>query len=331
MIMSKERALISVVVPVYNQEKYLEKCLLSILGQTYTNLEILIVDDASTDKSAQIIDQYARQDQRIRVKRNPENRGLSYTRNAGIDEAKGGYIGFVDSDDDIEPTFFETLYTLIQDNEADIAGCRYNVLKGYEDKKSIRDVTLPDAEIISTEEAAKRLLLKNGCSDAVWDKLYTASLFQETRMIEGMLYEDQEVVLRLFAQANKIALTNKKLYNYYRRPDSGSITQRGFTEKRHDLLTARSYMHKTVKKAFPELEQLARNRYFEAALKYLYDSRLLPEHDRIRKETKTEINAFVRNYGGMRQRPDILLCLIAMKTNMKLFDFLFDLRGKLFH
>ena len=326
--MKEENALISVIVPVYNQEKYLDMCLKSILSQTYRRLEVIVVDDASTDRSCEIIDHYARQDDRIHLIRNTENRGPSYTRNAGIEIAKGGYIGFVDSDDVIEPAMFETLYALIRAYHADISGCRYNVLSGETDKKSPCDRSLPEAELISTEEAAKRLLLKKGCSDALWDKLYRASLFEDIRLTEGMVYEDQEVLLRIFAKAENIVLSNRKLYNYYRRPGSGSITQAALTEKRHDLLTARSCMYKTVTDSFPALEQAARERYLEAALKYLHDAGSFPEEKRIRKETRAEISDFIKEKGGVLQRKDIMLCLIAMKTNMRLFDLLFEIRER---
>ena len=304
--------MISVIVPIYNTKQYLEKCIESIRAQTYKDLEILLIDDGSTDGSSEICDYYAKEDARIKVIHKP-NGGLSSARNRGIDEARGDYIGFVDSDDE-----FDT----------DISACRSNFLQSYEDKKSCIDERYPEVEVICTKEACNKLLLKTGCSDAIWDKLFRASLFDEIRMIEGMIYEDQEVVIRLFAKANTIVLTNKRLHNYYRRPGSESITQGKITEKRHDLLEARIRMHKTIKETYPEIEPAARNRYLEAALKFLYDSRTLPEHTRIRKDTKAEINAFIKEHGGIFQRKDIMLCLIAMKMNLKLLDFLFAVREK---
>ena len=137
------------------------------------------------------------------------------------------------------------------------------------------------------------------------------------------------MVIRLLAKADTIVLSNKRLYNYYRRPGSGSITQGKITEKRHDLLKSRKRMHHTIRTFYPELEQIARNRYLEAALKYLYDSRVIPEHERIREETKDEINAFIHENGGIFQRKDIMLCLIAMNTSLLLFDLLFDIRRKM--
>ena len=319
--------MISVIVPIYNTKQYLEKCIESIRAQTYKDLEILLIDDGSTDGSSEICDYYAKEDARIKVIHKP-NGGLSSARNRGIDEARGDYIGFVDSDDDIEPEMFETLYNLITQFDTDISACRSNFLQSYEDKKSCIDERYPEVEVICTKEACNKLLLKTGCSDAIWDKLFRASLFDEIRMIEGMIYEDQEVVIRLFAKANTIVLTNKRLHNYYRRPGSESITQGKITEKRHDLLEARIRMHKTIKETYPEIEPAARNRYLEAALKFLYDSRTLPEHTRIRKDTKAEINAFIKEHGGIFQRKDIMLCLIAMKMNLKLLDFLFAVREK---
>lgn len=319
--------MISVIVPIYNTKQYLEKCINSIRVQTYKDLEILLIDDGSTDGSSEMCDFYAGEDERIRVI-HKTNGGLSSARNRGIDEAHGDFIGFVDSDDDIESEMFEILYQLITQYNTDISACRSNFLQGYEDRKSAVDERYPEVEVISTKEACKKLLLKTGCSDAIWDKLFRASLFDDIRMIEGMIYEDQEVVIRLFAKANTIALSNKRLHNYYRRPGSKSITQGKITEKRHDLLEARIRMHETIKEAYPEIEPAARNRYLEAALKFLYDARALPDQERIRRETKAEIESFIKENGGIFQRKDIMLCLITMKLNMRLLDFLFEMREK---
>lgn len=165
-------------------------------------------------------------------------------------------------------------------------------------------------------------------SNALWDKLYSASLFKNIRMIEGMVYEDQEVILRIFSEADNIALTNKRLYNYFRRLNSNTIAQGQISEQRHDLLVARLHMYDTCAKKYPALEQIARNRYLEAAIAYLYDSRVLEDSKRIRSNVKEEINCFINEHGGIKQRTDLMLAILAMNTNMVIFDRLCSLRDK---
>ena len=221
---------------------------------------------------------------------------------------------------------FEELHQLLASSDAEIAGCRYNVLHDDEnDKKQERDSSLPEYETITTSEATRRVLMKCGVSDAIWDKLYAKRLFENIKMIEGMVYEDQEVLLRLFAATDHIIMTNHRLYNYYRRHSNDSITQSTISPTRHDLLKARSYMHETVARHFPEIEQIARNRYFEAALSFLYASKELGD-EKLRKDLKSEINDFASKNGGLRQRTDITACLCAMKCNIRLFDSLFKIR-----
>ena len=172
-------ALISVIVPVYKVEQYLPKCVESILAQTYTNLEILLVDDGSPDNCGAICEEYARKDPRIKVI-HKENGGLSSARNAALDIARGEYIGFVDSDDWIQPEMYETLLSGIKKNDADMAyGGRYDV-DGNTGEKTI-GLCPQKEECISGMEMLGRVFVWDHCDSAAWDKLYHRSLFEQIR------------------------------------------------------------------------------------------------------------------------------------------------------
>ena len=169
-----EADLISVIVPVYNVEKYLDRCMKSILQQTYHRLEIILVDDGSTDASAAMCDAYARRDSRIRVV-HKQNGGLSDARNAGLELAAGDYIGYVDSDDWIEPDMYEYLLENALKYQADIAVC--GRVERYVDKEVVRGFS--EIEVLAREPALKYLLQNDLLQNYAWDKLYKQELFQD--------------------------------------------------------------------------------------------------------------------------------------------------------
>ena len=178
-----EAPLISVIVPVYNVELYLRKCLDSIVGQSYRDIEILIIDDGSTDGSGSICDEYAEKDERIRVFHS-ENRGLSSARNLGLDEATGDWIGFVDSDDRIEPDMYEVLIDKALETKADVVECGY-----YIDYVSKTENYSAGKCTISGSESVEALI-RGEIKTRVWNKVYRSSLFNKTRFPDGRCYED---------------------------------------------------------------------------------------------------------------------------------------------
>ena len=210
--------LVSVIVPVYNVEDYLKKCVDSIINQTYTNLEIILVDDGSPDNCEKICDEYLNIDSRIRVI-HKKNGGLSSARNAGLDIAKGKYISFIDSDDYIKENFIEALKTSIRDAEIAICGIT-NVLEDGEVCLDIEESPIKD-ERLSSLEALKKLATPNyfyyvtACN-----KLYLRSLFDDIRFEEGKINEDEYIVHKLFEKSNKIVTISDKLYFYLQRDSS---------------------------------------------------------------------------------------------------------------
>ena len=211
-----EKDLISVIVPVYKVEKYLEKCIESVLKQTYTNLQIILVDDGSPDNCGKICDEYAKKDSRIEVI-HKVNGGLSDARNVGIAKAKGKYIGFVDSDDYIKEDMYEILINLIKEYDADVSICNlYDVIDG---KEYIRNNENGIQEY-SRLEILKEVLLDKNIQSYAWNKLYKKELFDEIKYPIGKKYEDIGTTFYVFEKCNKIVVTSKPEYYYLKRSDS---------------------------------------------------------------------------------------------------------------
>ncbi len=222
--------LISVIVPVYNVEQYLSECIKSILNQTYTNLEILLVDDGSTDNSGIICDEFTSMDNRIKVI-HKINGGLSSARNVGIESAHGNYYSFIDSDDYVENTFLECLYRKSLQEDADICECSFFRLKM---NNMIRE-RIFDYETLDHETAVRRLLaIPYESFVVIWNKLYRKELFDKIRFPEGKLHEDEYTTYKLLYEANKVAYVNMNLYIY--RIRDKSITNSEFNSKRLEVL-----------------------------------------------------------------------------------------------
>lgn len=208
--------LISIIIPVYKVEEYLEKCIESVLKQTYTNLQIILVDDGSPDNCGKICDEYAKKDSRIEVI-HKVNGGLSDARNVGIAKAKGKYIGFVDSDDYIKEDMYEILINLIKEYDADVSICNlYDVIDG---KEYIRNNENGIQEY-SRLEILKEVLLDENIQSYAWNKLYKKELFDEIKYPIGKKYEDIGTTFYVFEKCNKIVVTSKPEYYYLKRSDS---------------------------------------------------------------------------------------------------------------
>lgn len=226
--------LISIVIPVYNVENYLPACIQSVLTQTYQNLEIILVDDGSSDQSGALCDEFAFQDRRIKVF-HQKNRGLSAARNAGLEEISGGLVSFIDSDDQVAPDYIETLYALQEKYQADIVCCDYEAFL-----EGTSPVVKAEAERILEMDANEALMQYFGSlatqTTVAWGKLYDKKLFLKIRFPEGRLHEDEFTTYRLLADSGKIVYTNQKLYFYLQR--KSSITGVRFQLRHLDALDA---------------------------------------------------------------------------------------------
>ena len=250
----RERPLISVIVPVYNVEKYLPKCVDSILGQTYENLEIILVEDGTKDNSGAICDAYAAKDSRIRVI-HKENGGLSSARNAGMDIARGDYFGFVDSDDWIEPKMYETLLNLAEKYHADlVCGSRYDVAEATGERTL--GLHHEKEEALSSMDLLGRVFTWDGCDSAAWDKLYRRHLFDDIRYPLGMYSEDIAIFYKLMEKANRVALCPEPLYNYHHRENS--ITTAKLSEKTFHYPRHTEVIYPYICAHHPQLQNQAR-------------------------------------------------------------------------
>lgn len=248
--------LLSVIVPVYNVEQYLPRCVDSILAQTYRNLEIILVEDGTQDASGEICDAYAAKDPRIQVI-HKENGGLSSARNAGLDVARGEYVAFVDSDDWIEPEAYAHMLALARKYDAKlVCAGRYDV-DGQTGQRQL-GLCPQKEELITGEEMAGRIFLWDGCDSAAWDKLYHRSLFRELRYPVGMVCEDVPVTYRLALLAGQAVMCDRPVYNYYHRP--GSITTAAVSEKTFHFSQHTAIVYPYIRDNYPRLE--AQARYF---------------------------------------------------------------------
>lgn len=209
--------LISVIVPVYNVEAYLPMCLESIINQTYKNLEIILINDGSTDNSLNICKNYAKKDDRIVVK-TQKNKGLSATRNKGIEMAHGKYIGFVDADDVISLNMYEYLYRAIIQDRSQLSICNYIM---FDKEKPIFTKKYQSTKL-TTVEALKQLMIDKDITNHAVDKLYLRDLFDGIEFPVDRKYEDIATTYKLFLSANSISYVPCYLYGYYQRV--GSIT-----------------------------------------------------------------------------------------------------------
>lgn len=252
--MSISNPKISVVIPVYNVEPYLERCINSILNQTYKNLDIILVDDGSTDDCGKICDNYKLIDSRITVF-HKENGGLSDARNYGIERAIGKYITFVDSDDYIENDYVEYLYNLLVTNKCEISLCTHFVVLENGKRKVIGN---GESAVLDTKTCLKRMLYHDVIDTSAWAKLYDIRLFENVRYPKGKLFEDIGTTYLLFLQCDKIACGYSPKYNYIIR--SGSIVTGKFNPKKLDLIEMTDKMAEDVYKKFPELELALKRR-----------------------------------------------------------------------
>lgn len=239
----KEEILISVIIPVYQVEEYLARCVESVRNQSYQKLEIILVDDGSKDRSGEICESYACQDERIRVFHKP-NGGLSDARNYGIDRARGEYLAFVDSDDFVAYDFIEILLKNCLENQCEISVCDFERVTG----NRLADDGKRNIRVYSKVEALSELCENNGnhvLMTVAWNKLYKKDLFDGIRYPVGKLHEDEATTYKLIDRTSGIAVTAQKLYGYYMSPSS--IMRSDYHKKRLDivgiLLERMQYFH----------------------------------------------------------------------------------------
>lgn len=244
-----KKDLISVIVPIYNVEVYLRKCIDSILAQDYPNLEIILVDDGATDNCGQICDEYAQKHSNITVI-HKKNGGLSSARNAGIEIAKGKYISFVDSDDWIESDMISTLYNDLKQDNADISAIV--CYQEYSDGRLIKNSHQTEKSLLSREEALSCFLFNDYLTPCAWGKLYNIELWKDIRFPEGKLFEDQLTIYKILDLADNVVFNPLPKYYYFKR--EGSIGHSAFNDRTYDLYHAINEEYQFLVNKYPNIK-----------------------------------------------------------------------------
>ena len=306
-----EKPLISVIVPAYNVEKFIGKCIDSILRQSFKDFEVLLIDDGAKDSTPEICDACAKKDSRIKVY-HKENGGLSDARNYGIDRMQGKYVTFIDSDEYVDSGYFEYLYGLItQEEDIQIAICG---------KKSVREDenASPDPEtfheIITGERAVQKMLCGHGSGHSAWGKLYSANLWKTVRYPKGKIYEDYATTYRVMALVDKAAWGNAAMYFYVQHIES--IMHQKCSRRSLSLVDIADEETEFIVKKWPALKQEALARKVTSELKCLQN--ILNAKNEEFDDYKQKIVEDVRRHKG-----ELLASKkVALKTKIKIIALL---------
>ena len=311
---------ISVIIPLYNTEAYIKDCLDSLVAQTFTDFEAIIIDDGSTDGGARIAASYASSDNRFKLIGQP-NKGLSEARNTGLKIMRGEYVTFIDSDDCVTPNFLETLFFIAQLHQADIACCMsQNVDESYAADGSTPNTAV--SQLLTAEEATRIALYQDSLPDySAWNKLYKASLWKDCRFPAGMLFEDFAIIPEVLLNANKVAVTKSKLYLYRKR--STSILSTNFSIKHTALLDIAENVFEAMKPRSKKLYKAARSMLVSASFSVLMRTQDTEEFAECRQRALKQIRKY--RFGTffdlsirMRNRMAILISYLPRFLFLKL-------------
>lgn len=253
--------LISIIIPVYNIDNYVSRCVESVISQSYENLDILLIDDGSDDASGEICDQYGEKYSRIRVI-HKANGGLSEARNVGIEAAKGEYIAFLDGDDFITKNYVANLFNAIEQSLCDLAISMFmNVVDGQKINLNTDDV-LENFRVVSSEECLKSLLYQKGIETSAPGKIYKRELIGDLRFPVGKLYEDVMFTVQMIARSARVAIIDNVDYMYYQR--QGSIQYQQFDRRKMDSIRHSLELEQFIEQNYPKLIGASHCRRFNA-------------------------------------------------------------------
>ncbi|MCR5379856.1 MAG: glycosyltransferase [Lentisphaeria bacterium] len=321
--------LISIIVPVYQVEKYLEKCINSIIAQTYKNLEIILVDDGSTDNCPAICNRFQAEDSRIKVI-HQENGGLSHARNVGVEHATGDFIGFVDSDDWIEPNMYEVLMSALQETGADIPVSDRQM--EFEGSQPVQiNVKKDQRKLYSSEEAVKNIIKGGGIiRNSVWNKLYRRTVLANISFTEGKIHEDILWTPKIVSNACLLSCSTTPLYHYLQRPKSLSHNDEHSIKKMKDKIEMVEQRTKYICNHYPSLKKLAilklQNTYCYEFVKISLNNSQLDSDGKIRHTLFRQfcqlglLNIHIND--GIRTTIDRILFRFCPNLLVKIYDFL---------
>jgi glycosyltransferase involved in cell wall biosynthesis len=304
---------ISIIVPIFNSEKYLEKCLDSIVNQTYKNLEIILVNDGSTDNSLLICERYGKKDKRI-VIIDIKNGGTAHARNSGLDIATGDLFYFIDSDDFIELDLFDYLLSLLIKNNADIAFSPY--LYVDEEYRLLERKNNRESEKITiyNNKEAVRSFLEWDIPCCMCDKLFKRELFNDLRLLEGYLCEDLNIVYVLLSRSNKVVSSNLQKYYYVNRSSSQMRSEDGFKKLTNSIILVIDRMIDFYKKNYPDLYYNAICYGLDEFFIYLVS---IPPNKNF-KDFKNNLNNYIKKY--IKLLPKNNICLKKIKFKIFVFN-----------
>ncbi|WP_110301219.1 glycosyltransferase [Halanaerobium congolense] len=298
---------ISIIVPVYNSEKYLRRCINSIISQTYSNLEIILINDGSEDKSGEICEEFSLLDNRVKVI-HTENCGQASARNTGLKIATGDYIGFVDSDDWIDKDMYELLLKMIEKHDADIAECGFNVVyDDYIERLNKQSFIVSD-KITSIRNFVKNSRLHSNI--VIWNKLYSKKIISDLRFPIIPAYEDDYFTLRALYNSNKLVSTTNAKYNYYQ-TKAPSVIRGKFNKNRLSGLWVLNQNAKFLKNKVPQdIYEKAKQNYYGRLL-YFYSMIFINNLDNC-EDYKNKIEFEIKN-----NIKDILLSKNCLQLKLK--------------
>lgn len=319
----KNEPLISLIIPVYGVEKFLQKCLDSILAQTYKNMDIVVVDDGSIDSSGEICDEYAQKDKRIRVF-HKKNGGLSDARNFGIEKSRGKYITFIDSDDYIEPDYICFLYKLISSDNYKMSIC--SIFNDFTKNGNIVDNGDGTFREISNVDALEMMCYHHLIDTCAYAKLFERSLFDNVKFPKGKVFEDIGTIYLLIDQCKKINCGFISKYHYVIRDDS--ITTKKFNEAKCDLIEMTDKMASYVVRKYPKLKNAVKRRRIYARFSTI--NQMLTIKDDTYLNLRDEYISFIKDNmlsvvldknTPMRDKVGCLLLLIDFRLYKKIWNY----------
>lgn len=311
---------VSVIVPAFNVKQYIQRCIDSLLNQSYPYIEILIIDDGSTDGTGNIVNKLYSDISNIKIF-HKDNGGLSEARNYGIDRSRGQYITFVDADDYVDIHYIRHLMDMVLINGADIA--IVGTQSFFDEKKMSKCFEYKYYEV-DTVEAVRKMLLRDGIAHTACGKLYKSEIWQDIRFPQGLLYEDYHTTFDAFSKAHKVCIGVDKLYFYYQRP--GSIMHYECNKRTASIVFATELVTPRIIKSWPELEIEALDLQTALCLKFLQtlyesDNKELVEEEReaiaiVKKNSKDILKS---KKIGLKDKIKIVLLLINKKLFKRIY------------
>lgn len=302
---------ISIIVPVYNIEQYIGRCLESLVKQTYKNIEIIVVNDESCDSSLEICENYANFDARIQII-NKTNGGLSSARNEGIKYATGDYVLFVDGDDSISLETCEELSKIVKNKDIDLVIFKYIKIL---DNKQIRSLDSGNTEFISNKEAYRRYLYGENIVPATWTKLYKRELFDNILFPIGILAEDFATTHKFILKANKVVYYDKSFYNYFIRENSIMATKS--LKLTLDYYKTADEKYQSELKLFPEYRTQVESLYTNCLLRTFARLYIEDQDNAVLDEVVLKLESI--NFKNLTIKTKLAYCLY--RTNLNLFIF----------